>query len=220
MTDQESTEAQLGILFVHGIGIHAREQTLRSFGQPILDWLTSWFGDSSPMDDAIPGSDRSVSEPDASGPAHWTVQLGVDKDRQSQTWLLCESNWDQITSAPPSAKVARWVLRVWPWIFWSHLLPILKRNQRKIVWTASGFTLVVFLIVMASGYPLTMFFNIILGPFLAVVFVAALWPVFRFLLFITLLSVSLITHRFPKLHKLLGLQWLQGTLADVIGDSC
>ena len=215
----ESNKAELGILFVHGIGSHGRGVTLSNFAQPILNWLAAWFGSSNRKGDDISESGSLVNEPAALCPAHYTVQVGAESEREHNTWLLCESNWDEIVSTPPAAKVASWGLRVWPWVFWSHVLPILHRNRWRLVTVAITFAILAFLAVLVRRYPLTVFFNIILSPFLAVAFFAAVWPVFRFVVFITLLSISLITHRIPALHKLVGLHWLQGTLAEVIGDS-
>jgi hypothetical protein len=110
--------ANLGVLFVHGIGETGRGDTLRRFGEPIYAWLDSWRA-------AEPGREIVVDdtslvlphldEPEA--PAHtrlavsWTDEQDLPHKR---VWIGAEAWWAREFAPPPFTEIASWSMAMAP----------------------------------------------------------------------------------------------------------
>jgi hypothetical protein len=98
-------QADLGILFVHGIGEHARGEALHHMGGSFLRHLTTL------EPDAIVGWVRDGSAIAA-------------RHRWAGTWRLAEANWDVELALPTFRQTLTWLVLVTPWalqreaLFW------------------------------------------------------------------------------------------------------
>ncbi|HEX9671058.1 MAG TPA: hypothetical protein VGC93_16440, partial [Thermoanaerobaculia bacterium] len=99
-------EAQVGILFVHGIGQQTPGETLIAFGEPLVNWVRRWLERRNPGRFEILNS--ALSEPvlESGEPAHLLLQCeGSDP---SVRWLLAESCWATEFRRPPFGRLAAW----------------------------------------------------------------------------------------------------------------
>src|SRR4051794_21342441 len=76
-------QADIGILFVHGIGTQRRGWTLSEFGGPVYDWIRRWIGKVH--------RGRSAAGVTTAGVGEWA------KERLDPTW----------EQAPPEVKARR-----------------------------------------------------------------------------------------------------------------
>ena len=114
-------KADLGILFVHGIGEQKKSETLIAFGEPIIHWLNSW----------IRGAD-SNSETDPVIIVDSILNSGADKDEPSYSrlriesannvddWLIAESWWAESFTAPTYRDLLNWAMIVLPFTVATH----------------------------------------------------------------------------------------------------
>lgn len=113
-------KAELGVLFVHGIGETGRGDTLRRFGEPIYAWLDSWRA-------AKPGREIVVDdtslvlphldEPEA--PAHTRLAVSWTDEQDTlhkQTWIGAEAWWAREFEPPPFTEIASWSMAIAPGI--------------------------------------------------------------------------------------------------------
>ncbi|HEX9824359.1 MAG TPA: hypothetical protein VGB51_08210 [Actinomycetota bacterium] len=132
------TPADLGVLFVHGIGSQKAGQTLLQFGEPLFRWLFRWLGDGT--DPGGDDSNRSVRltgtelEP-GGGPASCTVTIeappGPTGEPDTQRWLLAESWWAEAFTPPPFTKLAFWLMTYTPWLALDFMARIVRRAIRQ-----------------------------------------------------------------------------------------
>lgn len=123
---EPASRADLGVLFVHGIGEQARGETLVQFGEPVLDWVRDWVRVRGEPDRyiAAPLSAR-IREPltDHGAPAHAEVLVGEIKDgvTQGQQWLFAEAWWGAQVLPPSIAEFTAWLLSRGGWTLLLHM---------------------------------------------------------------------------------------------------
>lgn len=121
---QGSTQHDLGVLFVHGIGSPRYADTLLSCGEPFLATLTQWAeGAGEPAWRISPRA--AVLRPPASSeddPAWSSVDFVDAEDRQIKSWLLAESWWSTAFAPPSYGRLASWTSQIAPWAvaFWAR----------------------------------------------------------------------------------------------------
>lgn len=120
---REILDADLGVVFIHGIGIQPQGSTLLEFGTSLMEWLRDRMpvtGKVEPM--------RVVLTSAAGEPAHAVIRLErSDGGVAIQRWLLTEAWWASSFPVPTFTDLARWSLSVVPWTFGEHYG---KRIQR------------------------------------------------------------------------------------------
>jgi len=126
-------QADLGVLFVHGMGSAVQGETLRSHSEPLVDWLangTQWFKRAELVDVALtPGDDE---------PARLTCQLFVSEDRDKRdesdlhsTWILAESHWAQTFEAATYIRIAVWLIGSVPWMLGEYVRAAFRRERMR-----------------------------------------------------------------------------------------
>ncbi|HEX6263620.1 MAG TPA: hypothetical protein VF097_12310 [Actinomycetota bacterium] len=97
----------VGVLFVHGIGLHEAGRTLRHMGGALTEYVRRRIG-----------ADPAVTvEATQAGPSDDALMLTVrPSEGRTTTWRLQEARWDESFEEPTLGEVARWSLLVAPWI--------------------------------------------------------------------------------------------------------
>lgn len=95
-----------GVVFVHGVGDQRKSDTLLDFGEPVLDWLTSWYrarGESAPQlsSVALSFSPIDVGETDSLPRATLLLPNG-------DSWVLAEAWWAASNRRPGFLTMIRW----------------------------------------------------------------------------------------------------------------
>ena len=202
---------EIGILFVHGIGSQRRGETLLDFGEPLCDWVQRWIAGASesekgpseqnndkpsPLERAKVIFDKVVLKPAHDSPPAY-AEFRIQTDTISSSWLLAEAHWADSFPPPHFPQVARWTMKVLPWVFaslinrWLRQALSSKHRGNRVARLTKVVSLVL-LTLLAS--PLTV------------------------LLELTLLLLMLIwIIPIPAVRKYL--QWVYENLAQVIGDS-
>lgn len=123
----------LGILFVHGIGVQRRGDTLVQCGDPMHLWLEAWSKGhpgfrEHPVDIDFVETSLLSSGPVPESPAHTRMMFRQDGRLSRMSWVLAESCWAE-TYRPPSYKeFVRWAWSVVPFAtFPTAIQPILGR---------------------------------------------------------------------------------------------
>lgn len=127
------TRADVGVLFVHGIGEHKEGETLVAFGEPTADWLREWLDG----DGAAPRGRAAITDvdlhPPGGAPAWARLEIAsaptaVDA-RPRARWLLSEAWWGDTVQAPPSLRLLTWLWSRGPMlIFWHIYLAAAPRD--------------------------------------------------------------------------------------------
>lgn len=207
----ESSEYDLGILFVHGIGLQTRGDTLVTFGEALYKWIARWIGGvvDGESKQYVHVSDASLvqdpTDPSAPACAELTLQIPAAGTKTSRkTWLLAESWWAQAFATPTYRSLAFWGLQVIPWTFASHFCTRLSRAGTRLDRTRATATLSAWIwnLVRALLETIYLLFGLALMP-----------PVVLFefcLLIVGLLPI-------PKIRSAVG--WLQRRLSGTLGDS-
>jgi hypothetical protein len=106
-TGHQQGPADLGVLFVHGIGDQPQYSTLARFGGALQRWLNRWLDGGRPVQ---PKQNRIASSPlvevvsvqhhpgDRNDPAH--ARMTVTHNGTEQRWLLAEAWWAQEVTPP------------------------------------------------------------------------------------------------------------------------
>lgn len=148
-------EAEVGVLFVHGIGQQTPGDTLISFGEPLMGWVRRWV--EGRRSGRWPTSSFEVvksalSEPllEPGAPAHLLFQTGracPDGHVQSR-WLLAESCWATEFRNPPFGRLAAWMVGVGAWMILSHfgkLIRLRLAGRKRVL----GLPLLLFALLLA-----------------------------------------------------------------------
>ena len=90
--------AELGVLFVAGIGGQQRGSAVASLGAAVFSWLFRWNRCRELSDPFVPALQDTMLSEDAGsgdGPAHLMLEvpLQLDSGLQQARWLLAESAW-------------------------------------------------------------------------------------------------------------------------------
>ena len=134
-------EAQVGILFVHGIGQQTPGDTLIAFGEPLTGWVRRWVERLQSGRFEILKSAFSDPVLESGEPAHLLFQYGWTEP--TQRWLLAESCWANEFRRPPFGRLARWMVGVGAWMILSHFGKLVR--LRLAGWKRWAFGLPVFL---------------------------------------------------------------------------
>ncbi len=114
--------ADVGVLFVHGIGEQQRADTLVQLGECLRSWFKRWLTFDSPQPTISVGvSDADLTQ-SATGaiPAH--AKLRITADGVNTTWLLAESWWAASFAAPRYRDLWRWSLEIVPLAVADHFV--------------------------------------------------------------------------------------------------
>jgi hypothetical protein len=124
----EGTRFDLGVLFVHGIGEHARGDTLTEAGDALAEWLHRRFeptGEVTVLDVFL----RQAS-PDSTPAAHAVVRIRPDrKSTQEVLWLIAEGWWADVFRPASYSETAVWGLSIGPWVLATQVYAIVQRTQ-------------------------------------------------------------------------------------------
>lgn len=135
--------AEIGIMFVHGIGSQTRGETLVNFGEPFYKKLKDWIELVDPNEEVI--FNRASNEHGAkvqlidaflspltnepsqqAEPAHVRLRIATDFDCPAVEWVLAECHWATSFPPPPPKKVTLWIMRVLPWICFTFIVRRLR----------------------------------------------------------------------------------------------
>ena len=133
--------ADLGVLFVHGIGEQLQGQTLVQFADPLSRWFTRWFSRDARIEADI-GSNPPVgvvyvsgSElvPGDSAPAN-TVMLVHPAEEEGMgdrsKWILAESWWAETFRPPKTSALLLWLLLILPYMLLEQFYVPFMRSMR------------------------------------------------------------------------------------------
>lgn len=114
--------ADIGVLFVHGIGQQKRGDTLIAAGDAVHEFLARWFT----TGNVAKGTSRAVLMPDPAdpaAPAHVYAsmeQTFPDGTTTEANWLMAESWWAESFPPPKFFDLAVWAFQVMPWTLATH----------------------------------------------------------------------------------------------------
>lgn len=135
-------EYNVGILFVHGIGMQEYADTLLGFGEPLRRWLARWInGEASQTGwENVTVTTASIgpdpAKPDA--PAHAELRIRIpspEQDTKEDSWLLAETWWARSFTTPSYKDLTRWGAQVVPWTIAAHFAARLRRAYEKLTET-------------------------------------------------------------------------------------
>lgn len=167
MPTDARAKADLGVLFVHGIGEQQQGQTLVKFADPLSRWLARWLSQGTHTEATVGKSDDShvlLSEAvlDGDDPAHvlMTIDGGGDISWLPQRWLLAESWWAETFEPPKATALLGWMLLILPYVlivqFYEQLVRA-ARSPTKPTWLRrSGryLRVLAFVVLYVSALPL------------------------------------------------------------------
>lgn len=128
-TTSSGEHATIGLLFVHGIGLHSRAATIIRFGTRLLDDLTRWLPDGyqARVTSASIELDRVGPEP-----AHAVIEIN-GPNGFSTSWLIAESWWSGVFSKPRYRDVAAWGVKIAPVTIAFHMQRRFDRALERFV---------------------------------------------------------------------------------------
>ncbi|MDE3220774.1 MAG: hypothetical protein KGO23_15510, partial [Nitrospirota bacterium] len=113
------SKAEVGVLFVHGIGEQPKGDTLTRFGDPIIDWIERWLR----RNDGSLRMDHSTLNtrgPTVMTPAHACFTTYSKPSQTMKTWIFAEAWWAEEFQRPPLGELALWLLTRGPWLILKH----------------------------------------------------------------------------------------------------
>jgi hypothetical protein len=128
----EPMARRIGVLFVHGMGVQRQGDTLRDFGDPLLNWADAW----------LKGHDGTASLtechcPDSiTAPRHQHAEWRPRGAQQAVDLVLAESWWAKKFPPPSASQLSPWL----PALIWSVV-------WRALAWLA----VVIFVVVLAAN---------------------------------------------------------------------
>lgn len=123
---RELGTADVGVLFVHGIGEQQRADTLVQFGEAIKNWLERWLVDTRVT---VTITYANLNESPDETPAH--AKLSITGRRTNSTWLLAESWWAASFQAPRYSDLWRWSLGIVPLAVADHFVRRFRLAQGR-----------------------------------------------------------------------------------------
>jgi len=158
--------ANVGVLFVHGIGEQQRADTLVQFGEALKGWLERWL--------AIEGNGVAVvithadlHQTPAEIPAHATLHItapGIDS-----TWILAESWWAASFQAPKYRDLWRWSIEIVPLAVADHFVRrfrLARGASRKVLESALTVVAIALLPIMTLVMTISLIIGILPIPWL------------------------------------------------------
>jgi hypothetical protein len=126
---QKTPSADIGVLLVHGIGDHAEGETLTSFGQPLIDSLQDWLGNSEPKENPrVTEARLKAVRNEAESPAYSVMRVsGTEKGVTStESWLFCEAWWGESVQPPRPLNLLIWLWTRGPLLIFWHFYLVLQ----------------------------------------------------------------------------------------------
>jgi hypothetical protein len=128
--------AELGVLFVAGIGGQRRGSAVASLGAALFGWLFRWnrsvdvSGQDAPV---LTNTVLSVEAGGADEPAHllMTATLPLSTGRRQARWLLAESSWAGAHAPPRFLDLGRWIWKVSTCLLVLQFVIPMRRHWRQ-----------------------------------------------------------------------------------------
>lgn len=117
MPEYDKGKHEFGVLFVAGIEHQRPGSAIASFSAALYAWLVDWNCGSRQSLGTPPVLKEARLSPGAGeddGPAHLTLEvpLGLSDRTVDARWLLAESSWPALFTAPRFLELARWIWKV------------------------------------------------------------------------------------------------------------
>jgi hypothetical protein len=201
--------AELGVLFVHGIGEQRPGRTVASFAAALYGWLFRWNCDKE-MSPLSPTLSETVVSPDSgvdAEPARATlsVELRLRSGPRRARWLLAESWWADVFAPPRFLDLTQWVWKVSTCLLVLQFVIPMRRHWRDVRQDSDRRPLRLPQLrhaLVAAGYCVLMgvaaLLSVLLSIALLVLAVAAKLPI-------------------PRIDR--AVQWVVVKLSAVLGDS-
>lgn len=115
-----STEADLGILFIHGIGQQAKAETLVNWLDPLGGWIAASLLGAQPPKFEIPEpplwhvETAVLSSTESGVPPHAEVRIRDPRHGTSSRLLVAEAYWAECFPPPTMDEVTEWLLEYAP----------------------------------------------------------------------------------------------------------
>ena len=123
-----SGKADVGVLFVHGIGDQEEGATVSAWTDALVATLREVLGERAvEVRSAVLGSDAS----DANAPAHVDLDVYFPNATQAVRWRLAEGWWAKSFSPPRFAELAWWAVFVLPYTILAHFVLKFHRARRE-----------------------------------------------------------------------------------------
>ena len=150
-------EAELGVLFVHGIGQQQRGETLLKFGEPLIAWLDQWS-------DAN-GESLSIERVDVDSEHDAPQRVLVSNSSAPREKILLAESWWASKFKPPSFyELTWWLLLVGTWATFSHAnKPLSLGRTSPYDLTVATFRALLYYTPIALSYQLLIFVLALLG---------------------------------------------------------
>lgn len=142
---------EVGVLFVHGIGVHTKGQAVLQFGQSLMAGLDAWISENPAdinrllsisrlkhisVDKACvtPFSDDPAAPPNVALSINNISQIRQSSNQAQKPaqWLLAESAWDETYPVPTFRDLWLWGVDGLPWTLISHFDTRLRRIEYQI----------------------------------------------------------------------------------------
>lgn len=125
MTPTAPTGGTIGVLFVHGMGTHPPGETLRTFADPLVDWLANGH-----VLESLRVTDTDLT-PGPDVPASVRCELDPVSGAGRRTWILAESCWSASFEEPSYLKIAYWLIASVPWMIGDYMRGAWQRGARR-----------------------------------------------------------------------------------------
>lgn len=209
MPEPPAPRAQLGILFVHGIGQQTKAETLVNWLDPLAGWISASLLGAQPAKFPVPQtplchvSAAGLRSTGDGAPPHAEVHMRDPRQHTSSHWLVAEAFWAECFPSPTTNEVAEWLLKTAPNTILLHFGLNVRRAWKK--WLDSKRPAVK---VVAAGGLIRAVGLLLMGSFVILpLLLAALF----LLMLIRLLPIPVLPDAILKQVQL--------ALAAVIGDS-
>jgi hypothetical protein len=126
-----------GILFVGGIEHQRPGSAVASFSAALYAWLVDWNYKSgqSPWSPALKDAQLSAGGGEDHEPAHLTLEvpLGLSDRSVDAEWLLAESWWPELFTAPSFLQLTRWIWKVSTCLLVMQFVIPMRRHLRQAI---------------------------------------------------------------------------------------
>jgi hypothetical protein len=133
--------ADLGVLFVHGIGDQLQGQTLVRFADPLSRWFSRWLSQDETIEAEVGGTPpvgrvsltASALAPGGGEPANSLLMINPAANEgmgDQSAWLLAESWWAETFRPPKTSALLLWLLLILPYMLLEQFNVPLRRSMR------------------------------------------------------------------------------------------
>ncbi len=117
-------KADLGILLVHGIGQSRTGETLKHFGEPLVQWIAEWVGLNQGAEVEVVDGTLGNEPESPTSRAHARLKItapAIDSaGPNTKEWLIAESWWAESFIPPTFNELANWGFKIVPWTIFFH----------------------------------------------------------------------------------------------------